>query len=60
MPPKVGYKVLADSVLTLLFLLGNVCILEDLDLVPLELLMREFDDAGKVNECNSDLSTANT
>jgi hypothetical protein len=50
MRPEVGYKVLADSVLTLLFFLGNVCILENLDLAPLELLMREFDEAGKQSQ----------
>lgn len=50
MPPEVGYKVLADSVLTLLFFLGNVCILENLDLAPLELLMKEFDEAGKQSQ----------
>jgi hypothetical protein len=47
-PPEVGNKVLADCVLTLLFFLGNVCILENLDLAPLELLMKEFDEAGKL------------
>jgi hypothetical protein len=47
MPPQVGYKVLADSVLILIFFLGNVCILENLDLAPLELLLREFDEVGK-------------
>jgi hypothetical protein len=41
-PPEVGYKVLADSVLVLHLFLGNVFILEDLDLTPLEALMREF------------------
>lgn len=50
MPPQVRYKVLADSVLTLLFFLGNVCILENLDLAPLELLLREFDEASKQSE----------
>ena len=48
LPPEVGYKVLADGVLNLLFYLGNVCILENLDLAPLELLMREFDEVNKV------------
>ncbi len=50
MPPQVGYKVLADSVLTLLFFLGNVCILENLESAPLEMLMREFDEAGKQSQ----------
>lgn len=50
MPPEVGCKVLADSVLNLLFFLGNVCILEDLDLAPLELLLREFDEARKQSQ----------
>ena len=43
-------KKIADSVLTSLFFLGNVCILENLDLAPLEMLMREFDEAGKQSQ----------
>jgi hypothetical protein len=50
MPPQVGYKVLADSVLTLIFFLGNVFILENLDLAPLELLLRKFDEVGKQSQ----------
>ncbi len=48
-PPEVGSKALADCVLTLLFFLGNVCILENLDLAPLELLLKDFDEAGKMD-----------
>ena len=48
MPPEVGYKVLADSVLILLSFLGNVFVLENLDLAPLELLMQEFDETNRV------------
>jgi hypothetical protein len=47
MPPEVGYKALADSVLTLHFFLGNVFILENLDLTPLEALSQEFDEARR-------------
>jgi hypothetical protein len=47
MPPEVGYKVLADSVLTLLCFLGNVYIVENIDLAPIQQLMREFDQTGK-------------
>jgi hypothetical protein len=47
LPPEVGYKVLADSVLTLLFFLGNVFVLENFDLAPLEVLMREFGEVKK-------------
>ena len=47
LPPGVGYKVLADSVLALLFFLGNVFVLENFDLAPLEVLMREFGEVRK-------------
>lgn len=40
----------SKAILTLLFFLGNVCILENLDLAPLDILMREFDEAGKQSQ----------
>ena len=46
LPPEVGYKVLADSVLTLYFFRGNVFVLENFDLAPLEVL-REFGEVKK-------------
>lgn len=45
--PEVGYKALADSVLTLYFFISNVFILENLELAPLEALMQEFEEQKK-------------
>jgi hypothetical protein len=44
-PPQVAYKVLADCTLLMLNFLGNVYILEDIDLSPLKVLMEEFQQA---------------
>jgi hypothetical protein len=46
LPTEVGNKVLARSVLVLIIFLGNVCMLENLDLTPLETLQKEFDGTG--------------
>jgi hypothetical protein len=42
LPPEVGNKVVADSVFVLIVFLGNVFLLENLDLTPLEALQKEF------------------
>ena len=42
LPPGVGNKVLARSVFVLIIFLGNVFMLENLDLTPLEALQKEF------------------
>jgi len=47
LPPEVGYKVLADSLLTVISFLGNVFIMENLDLSPLQQVLQEFDDKNK-------------
>ena len=44
LPPGVGNKILAASALVLIIFLGNVFILENLDLAPLEAIQREFDE----------------
>jgi hypothetical protein len=44
--PKVAYRVLADCVLLMLKFLGNVYILENIDLAPLNALMTEFQQVG--------------
>ncbi len=46
LPPEVGNKVLARSVFVLIIFLGNVFMLENLDLTPLENLQKEFDGTG--------------
>jgi Family of unknown function (DUF6988) len=46
LPTEVGNKVLARSVLVLIIFLDNVCMLENLDLTPLETLQKEFDGTG--------------
>jgi hypothetical protein len=46
LPAEVENKILAQSVLPLIIFLGNVFILENIDLAPLETLQREFDDKG--------------
>jgi hypothetical protein len=43
LPPEVGNKVLAESVLVLHLFLSNVFLIEGLDLSPLEALQGEFD-----------------
>lgn len=43
--PKVAYKVLADCTLLMINFLGNVYILEDMDLSPLNDLMQKFQQA---------------
>jgi hypothetical protein len=47
LPPEIGNKVMAVSVLVLILFLGNVLVLENLDLTPLEDLQREFDESKK-------------
>jgi len=42
LPQEVGHKVLADSVLVLITFLGNVFMLEDLDMTPLQALQEQF------------------
>lgn len=42
LPPEVGNKILADSVLILITFLGHVLMLENLDLAPLDSLLKEF------------------
>jgi hypothetical protein len=42
LPPEVGNKVLAQSVFVLIIFLGNVFVLENLDLTKLESLQKEF------------------
>ncbi|MGP0018808.1 MAG: DUF6988 family protein [Candidatus Sulfotelmatobacter sp.] len=44
-PPQVAYKVLADCTLLMINFLGNVYILENIDLSPLKALMEEFQQA---------------
>lgn len=43
--PQVAYKVLADCTLLMINFLGNVYILENVDLSPLNALMKEFQQA---------------
>jgi hypothetical protein len=45
LPPEVSNKLLAQSVFVLIIFLGNVSIFENLDLAPLELLQKEFQEA---------------
>jgi hypothetical protein len=44
-PPQVAYKVLADCTLLMIKFLGNVYILENIDLSPLNALMEKFQQA---------------
>jgi hypothetical protein len=44
-PPQVAYKVLADCTLLMINFLGNVYILENIDLSPLNALMEKFQQA---------------
>jgi len=46
LPPEVANKVLGQSVFVLIIFLGNVFVLENLDLTPLAALQREFDGTG--------------
>ena len=46
LPPEVGNKVLARSVFVLIIFMGNVFMLENLDLTPLEALQKDFDGTG--------------
>jgi hypothetical protein len=46
LPPEVENKALARSVFVLIIFLGNVFVLENLDLTPLETLQAEFGKAG--------------
>ena len=50
LPPEVGNKIMARSVFVLTVFLGNVCILENLDIAPLEALQRDFDSSGSLTE----------
>jgi hypothetical protein len=44
--PQVAYKVLADCTLLMINFLGDVYILENIDLSPLNALMKDFQQAG--------------
>jgi hypothetical protein len=44
-PPQVAHKVLADCTLLMINFLGNVYILENIDLSPLKAVMEEFQQA---------------
>jgi hypothetical protein len=44
-PPQVAYKVLADCTLLMINFVGNVYILENIDLSPLKALMEKFQQA---------------
>jgi len=46
LPPDVANKPLAQSVFVLIIFLGNVFVLENLDLTPLEALQRDFAGTG--------------
>jgi hypothetical protein len=48
LPPEVGNKVMSGTVLVLTLFVGNVLILENLDLAPLENLHQQFDELGQV------------
>ncbi len=44
--PKVAYRILSDYTLLMISFLGNVYILEDIGLTPLNALMKQFQQAG--------------
>ena len=46
LPPEVANKVLSQGVFVIIIFLGNVCILENLDLSPLEAAQKEFQQAN--------------
>ncbi len=46
LPPEVANKVLSQGVFVIIIFLGNVCILENLDLAPLEAAQKEFQQAN--------------